>query len=281
MSVLSSWLQQYPIPVEVLELPVSASTRKTPSQVAALFSADVPIIVCNPLTTNLANVLADPSIPWTHSNAILVVTGSAAIPPSLLQRIRSAVPDTLTVLSVDPSRALSALQTLGAGSNSASSVQRYQDGFSESRVSDISTAISQSLAALGQTSDSGILGALRKQNALDLVFDSLNACRKAVKVVQNETDNVRRAVSSLQGQMEEFKAKIGVDVLGTQEKPDVKEALERAKLGVKNTMDKLDAWRMLWKVDDIADTVNASIDRSWCRDMESKVCFVTLIEIYA
>ncbi|TCD70316.1 hypothetical protein EIP91_003945 [Steccherinum ochraceum] len=285
VSVRSSWLQQFPVPVEIQELsqnqPSSSSAATVlPSHITPLFSADIPIIVCNPLTTPLADLLADPSIPWAHSNTILIVTYSstAPIPPSLLQRIRNSVPESLTVLFVDPARALAALEVLSADPKSASSVQRYQDGFSESRVSEVSAVISQKLSALqGTTTLNGdsVLPALRKQNALDLVADSIAACRRAVNAVELECNGVRRGVSSLQGQMEEFRAKIGVDVLGAEEKPEVKDALERARVGVRETMDRLTAWRMVWKVDDIADTVNASVSRSWCRDLENKLIFET------
>ncbi|KAH8108002.1 hypothetical protein BXZ70DRAFT_1003420 [Cristinia sonorae] len=288
LSVRSSWLQQFPIPVEIQELPSRTPTpththvlpqqKITSLHAVPLFSADIPIIVCNPLTTNLSTLFSDTSIPWTHTNAILVITSSSTVPvpPLLEQQLWARAPSTLKVLFVDPVRALLALQTLGEDSNSASSVQRYQDGFSESRVSSVSAAIAQQLEAMNNpsTGPNGVFDRLRKQNVLDLVSDSLHVCRNTVKAAEHETDAVRRGVGSLQGQMEEFKAKIGSDVFGVEaEKSEVKVALDQAKAGVKKTMDRLTGWRMLWKVDDIADTVNASIDRSWCRDLENKLIF--------
>ena len=267
----SAWLQQFPVPVEIHELSPDSIRAQTSSHAPALslFSADIPIIVCNPLTTTLSDLFANASIPWTHSNTILVLT--APVPPAIFQTVCAAAPASLTVLSADPTLALKALHTLSTNPSSLSSVERYQEGFSESKVSDVSTTISRKLIA-AESTDGNILPALRRQNALDLVSDSLNACRRAVKTVELETDRTRKGVSNLRSQMEEFRAKISPDVFGVEEKSEVKEALERAKQGVQETMNRLTAWRMVWKVDDIADTVNASIDRAWCRDLEGKVC---------
>lgn len=273
LPIRSSWLQQFQVPVEIHELPSDSVALKSPSHAASLLSADIPIIVCNPLTTTLSDLLADSSLPLTHSNAILVLISSSTVPvpANILQRLRASTPESLTVLVVDPPQALRALDTLSADPNTAVSVQRYQDEFSDSNISSVTAAIKQRLSALQGSSEQDVLAALRKQNALDLVSDSLNACRRAIKAVEEQTALVRKGVSSLESQMEEFKAKVASDILGPTDKPDVKEALERAKLGVKQTMDRLTSWRMVWKVDDIADTVNASIDRSWCRHMEDKV----------
>ncbi|KAL4251475.1 hypothetical protein ABKN59_005735 [Abortiporus biennis] len=256
LSLRSSWLQQFDIPVEIKEV-----TSLSPTSTSELHSADIPIIVCNPVTTPLTELFNDPSIPFYRSNAILIITSppGSIEPEEILKTAK--LPKTLTVILMDSPRAISALQAL-AGSNIPAVTEAIKD-------------------KLSGTPD---LTSLRLQTTLELIEGSLNTCRVALRSAFREVDSVYVNVGRLKDEVAGLKAKVGQEVLGvaldknndvktTGRNNVVKEALDKASVEIKSTMDGLTWWRIVWKVDDIGDTISSAVRRAWCTELEDKLIF--------
>ncbi|KAI0075753.1 hypothetical protein K474DRAFT_1646119 [Panus rudis PR-1116 ss-1] len=271
ISIQSSWLQQFPIPVEVHEVPV---TNNLNSKVAvSLHTADVPIIVCNPVTKPLSKLFADPTIPLYHPNAILVINSS----PNLTHALEGVVPPSLrklTILVVDPARALFGLQTISSNSTSPVAVQQYQDNFTGSNVSAVTTAIKQRFAAASERHPNPLVY-LRLQTALHALQASLSASRTVLTAAEHEVDSVHMSVGELKDAIAELRARIHSEIFGVDQKNEVKLAVSKAKQDVRTTMDRLTWWRLLWKVDDIADTVMFGVNKAWCGELEDKLIYHT------
>ncbi|CAL1706479.1 unnamed protein product [Somion occarium] len=265
LTLQSSWLQQFLIPIEVHELPSTPGSQL--KAIIPLFAADIPIIVCNPVTTPLKGIFSDHGLPIHHPNAILVITSSSATHQSVEDIY--PVPPSLRILFVDPTRALQGLQALSSDPGSAVAVQRYQDDFTESGVIDVTSSISNILS----NSESDLLASLRTQTALHAVLAALSACRFVLADAKNETDGVHIGICDLRDGVAELEARIGIEVLGTDESNEVKEAVTQAKQEIKVVMDRLTWWRLLWKVDDIAEIVTTSVHTTWCRNLEDKLIY--------
>lgn len=64
---------------------------------------------------------------------------------------------------------------------------------------------------------------------------------------------------------------IHAEAFGSSDGQVVQDAVTRAKQVVRPTMDRLTWWRLLWKVDDVAEIVTSSVNRAWCRHLEDQV----------
>ena len=254
-------MQQFHLPLEIGEL---SSTSKLPAR--ALFAADIPVIICNPITTPLPTVLSNPCLPLTHGNAILVITSSPASAPEYAELLAKELPPTLKILFVDPARALEATQTLASSSASPAAVQQYQDNFTGARVSDLTSAIAERVAA-----GSGNIAVLHAYAAKELTKLSLTACRNALHQASKDVDKVVLGVIDLKDKVAELEARTEGDVLGLNASA-VQGSMEKAKKEVRTVMDRLTWWRFVWRVDDVGDTVTTAVDKAWCRDLEDRVC---------
>ena len=198
---------------------------------------------------------------------------------SIAHRLFASVPKTLTVLFADSRRALTALDTLSSDPGSASNIQRYQDGFTESNLSALTASISHKLPSaagptIGSTDDT--TSSLRIQNALQVIEAVLYSCQVALKDAGREVDSVHLNLNVLRDQIAELKSRVGSDVLGKDEASEIKSAVERAKEEVKVTLDRLTWWSLPWRVDDVATAVTAAISNAWCRELEDKVNYSAL-----
>lgn len=273
LRVPSAWLQQFPIPVEIQELPNKEPSVPFSPSTKQLQAADVPVIVCNPLTTILVSTRADDALPWHHANAVLVIVSSSEISSELRKVISKRFPPTLSIVFADPRRALAAVRTLSSEPGSSVAVQRYQDNFTASRISDFTSLVAEKLATA-----SGSAAALHSTSVGEQIKAALATCRQTLDDASEEADEVVLTAMGLQDEVEGFKACIGPEVLGTNSVQYVRGSVSRAKRDVKVVMDRMTWWRCVWRVDDVGETVKAAVDKAWCRDLEDEVRVIPLAE---
>lgn len=226
------------------------------------------MIVCNPASTPIDTLLSESSdvvLPLTHPNSILVLTAACA-DERLIEHIRTSTGHDLTILSVDPARALQGLRALSI-SSSPSAVQQYQDDYSGSNVPKFTQLIAQTIPQSGQAVE-----AVHAETARAVVQDALSACKAQLSRAQSETIVVCDGISSLRARMEEVRVRTSREVLtGEEGGNEVQHAVEQSKKDMKAVLDRLTWWKLLWKVDDVGDTVNDAVSRAWCRDLEYRV----------
>ncbi|TBU61638.1 hypothetical protein BD310DRAFT_956832 [Dichomitus squalens] len=281
--VQSSWLQQFNVPIEITEFKHSVPSPSSDTESAKLlFTADVPIILCDPVSTPLASILpvsSDPPLPLSRENAILaLLSPSPAYPATAAQHSRVSPlssQENLHVIFVDPSRALHGLQVLADGIASPLSVQRYQDDVSGSNVASITNAVKDILSSVSGTSASAQVTAIHAQTGRALIKDALATAQAVLHKAELEANAALTATSELRGQMEEAKAKAHLEVFGAggQDGDEIAKAVAQAKRSIKPTMDALQWYKLFWRVDDVREVVTAAVDRAWCRDLERKLVF--------
>lgn len=273
LRVQSAWLQQFGVPLEVLELRAPATEGKA---VKTLLSADVPIIVCNSATTPLPSLLTRLAPVLAHPNAVLVLTSSSGS-EALINRIRSLCEHDLTILFIDPSRALKALRILSSAPSSSTAVEKYQENFTASNLSKLTEAVSHAIvdAARG-TSSFAVVQNLHAQTAHSIVQNSLSACQSVLQTARHEVDELCTQVSALRARAEEVRVKAAREVFGPADgsKSDaIQTSLDKSRRDIKPTMDSLTWWKLLLRPDDVGDTVLTIVDQVWCKDLEHRLVF--------
>ncbi|OSD07093.1 hypothetical protein PYCCODRAFT_1431273 [Trametes coccinea BRFM310] len=282
VNVQSSWLQHFGVPLEVSEYRPSSNAEV----VEALYSADVPVLLCNPNTTPLPSILPvslNPPLPITREHTVLAVSApspthrNTAVQASPIKSL--AAREDLRVVFVDPARALHGLEQLGHGPASPISVQRYQDDVTGSNVASVTRAVKDILSSAVEEGaslpESSRAVAVHTQTGRALIKDALLTCRTVLRHAELEADAVLTGTSSLRGQMEEAKAKVHMEVFGSPatDGDEIAKAVGQARKSVKVTMDALQWYKLFWRVDDIREVVTAAVDRAWCRDLERKLVF--------
>ena len=274
------------MPVEVTEFALS-STGVLPDfeSAKALFTADVPIILCNPISTPVATTITSPTLPLTRENAILAVLSPSPAHPATAAHSSQvdslASQKSLRIVFVDPVRALHGLEMLDSGVASPMAVQRYQDDFSGSNVSSITHTVKEILThSQGDPSSvpsSTRVVAVHTQTGRALISEALATSGAVLHKAGLEADAVLTATSALRDQMEEAKAKVHLEVFGVEGKDgdEIAKAVAQAKKSVQPTLDALQWYKLFWRVDDIREVVTAAVDRAWCRDLERKVSSVS------
>ncbi|KAI0368352.1 hypothetical protein BV20DRAFT_969410 [Pilatotrama ljubarskyi] len=280
--VQSSWLQHFGVPLEVSEYKPSSS----PETAKALFTADVPIVLCNPASTPLPSILpisTDPPLPVSRQHAVLAISSPSPTHPSAAMQAAQvkglAVNEDLRVVFVDSARALHGLEQLGYAPATPLSVQRYQDDVTGSNVASVTQIvkgiISKALGETAHTPDFAKVVAVHTQTGRALVKEALLTCRNVLRHAELEADAVLTGTSTLRGQMEEAKAKVHLEIFGApgNDGDEIAKAVGQARKSVKVTMDSLQWYKLFWRVDDIREVVTAAVDRAWCRDLERKLVF--------
>lgn len=291
VQISSAYLSQFSITVEITEVLPSLSHTLDPKTVAELFDADIPILVCNPLSTSLSTLLTDTHLP---TNTILVLTSSpseltlsalnAALRSTPLSSSTPA-PKNFRILLVDPPRATHAIQTLTDDPKSPAAIQRYQDGFVGSGISKVTESLRAEFNNLDTVQNKSYATspstALRAKTAVSHVWDAIAACGASVAQMKDELNRVSADVSELVGHIEETYAVAQKEVFGITRGSsknvtgdEVTEALKWADRDMKAVMDRLTWWRMVPHVDEIGNMVTSAVERAWCSDLEKKVWLV-------
>ncbi|PCH43381.1 hypothetical protein WOLCODRAFT_103422 [Wolfiporia cocos MD-104 SS10] len=276
----SSWLQQFGVPIQVLEcrcrsVQPSSAIRVPKDAAKELLTADIPIVVCNPATTSLTALLS-PEGPikavLNHPNSILVLT-SASGSSQVAEQVFALTGGRINLHFIDPNRALDALRTLSSASSSPAAVQRYQDDYAGSRLSQLTGAVSSVITSGEQNvSPRTTIESLHLETAHASVTSALITCRSVLKEAQREVDQVVSDIGSLRSQVQEVQAKVDKEVFGTDNRA-IRDAVSVSKKDLKTAMDALPWWRLFWKVDDVGESVLAAVDQVFCRDLENRLVF--------
>lgn len=275
----STFLAQFPVPIEILEFrsPVPLNGKSVSiSQILEhhLFSeADIFIFIYNPLKTPLS------AIPTAHlpSNSILI--SSSSVTQGDLNMILGQQPQrrpstrgSIQILSVDPKRALNAINILQKSSASASAIQRYQDDILGSQISEVMKVLRSKLQNDGDRPSSAIHTAL----ALARIDDILNAVCAGLQAARQGLDQAFIDASNLREDTEEIIAKTQSSVFERRDesaitKNEVVIAIGEAQKNMLKVMNRLTWWRMIWRVDDISTVVTTAVSKTWCCNLEKQV----------
>lgn len=284
----SSYLRQFSVPLEITELRAQGSPQTLPS---ALFKADVPIIVFNPLTTSLSSLrhLTFPSHTLFIASSNPHLNDNSSIVTQLLSELPQFSNSTPPrILFIDPSRALSAIQAFRSNPTSALAIQQYQDNFTGSGISLLTNTI-RSVVDSGKATASPA-AYLRNRTAIIQLHDALRAFYSTAEGVQKSLDDIRQGVSQLTCKVEEAKVRVPNDILhssssagqpgkkrgeGDKEQDIVGESLRLASKEMKNVLERLTWWKTIWKVDEVSGIVGGAVDRVWCKDLEQKLILQT------
>lgn len=278
----SPYLTRFDVPIQIIELRMPQSKR--PSSLSrilenpAIFQADVPIIVCNPIATPLSTVLA---FPLPH-NTILILSSSvsqADIDEIIQQELSASPPHprppfkVFKIIAVDPKRAVEAVRALQSDSQSVFAIQRFQTDFLSSAIFTVTHTLHDKLKSNSSTSP---LLALRVKTALYHIQDALCAGLTSIREMRHDLDQASVGASNLRAKIEETQARIQGDIFGSPlgDKTDVDqvaEAIHLAEAEMRPVMDRLTWWRMAWRVDEISSIVGHAVTRTWCQALEKKV----------
>ena len=300
LSLCSQWLTRFPTPVEIVELPSATSD----ADLMTLLTADIPVVVFNPIATSLTSVLQSPlyRAVLDHPHAVLVVIGvetpeTRSYVQSLFasssqserdsgqaeERVQTLWNKPPKVIYVNPSQALESLSTLKKNPGSLQSIGVYQHGKLSSRISDFDGAVRESLKETQAILGNG--APPHAPTAVALLHRSLNLARRSLNDNLREVDDLRGGIGGLLGEAEKTKVCLHPDVLGIwdgirgkeTEIDEVKKAMVKSREDVGRALDRLRWWKLLWRVDDVQDIVNAAIQQQWCKDLERTVRLPFLI----
>ncbi|KIJ67783.1 hypothetical protein HYDPIDRAFT_25255 [Hydnomerulius pinastri MD-312] len=247
----STWLQQFSHDVQLSELPdlTSLSAISTEAD-SLLLSSDVLVLLCDPLTTSLSDLTSRARHLLNRPNTVLVLTSAF-----FSEDHHGSVSETLSklgcnparILFVDHKRALDAITLLQANPGSPSAIDRYSADTLSSRISTIGTAVGEVLR-LRDTSDTSLLG-LRTQTALAQVYSALAASFRSVEDAENEIIRVVGSLEELRAEVQQIRQRTEAEVLGKEDR--VGKALVQSAKEMKELLDSLPFWKMLWRVDEI------------------------------
>ena len=280
----SSYLRQFSVSLEITQLHASQIPRILPS---ALFKADAPIIVFNPLNTPLSSLkhLVFPS----HTLFVIPIAPHLNHSSSTVSQILSELPQLSNshsprILFIDPSRARSAIQTFRSDPTSAIAVQQYQDNYNGSGIFHLTNAI-RSIVDSGKATSSP-LAYLLSRTAIIQLHDTLRAFHVTIEGIQKSLDDIRGSVRHLTCKIEEAKVRIPNEIFFGQsastvqagkravEKDIIGESLKSASKEMKHVLERLSWWKAIWRIDDISGIVGDAVERVLCKDLEQKACFI-------
>ncbi|KAF8650396.1 hypothetical protein AX16_005204 [Volvariella volvacea WC 439] len=277
IQIPSSFLLQFPNQVRIMELssPVKAVVRVPIQHLVSLNGADIPIVVWNPLTTHPNEVQTIP-LPVHNPNMIFAVTATPSPHqlPTNSDSISFLATDRFKVVYLDPNRALHGINKLRASISSPSVVQTYQDDLITSNISLLKEVLKRTLDKPHEI--------LHIETALSQIRGALLTCRTSLRSAKDVLDSLIDDISSLEAKIEETQAKAQVEVFGRSKQvytggpvDDIQRALKLAERDMKQVLDRLSTWRMLWKLDEVGEIVNNALLRLWCKDLEKQLILQT------
>lgn len=275
LTIPAPWLQQYPFPIQLTEIPTLSSDPSLPKM---LFKGDVLILLCNPLTTPLPTLISNAQHILQRPNTILVLTASNTSRHAIDYISKQLAVANCTpgkILAVDPIRALEAVSALKSDPSSPAAIQRYQDDFMGSRISLLGDVLAGMLGLKDSSrtaSSSSLLSAIRTRSAVIQMQGALYASALSVSQARVSTDRVFTGASELQSQVEEVRARADREVL-------LESGIDKALLcglkEMKALLESLTWLKMIWRVDEIDSLVSSVLDRRWCRELENQLILQT------
>ncbi|KAG1731473.1 uncharacterized protein EDB91DRAFT_1305688 [Suillus paluster] len=280
LTIPSSWLQQYPFPIQLTEIPSLASHPSLPK---TLLKADVLILLCNPLTTPLPTLISKAHFVLQRPRTILLLTGSGSGSEHVLEHVTKELGAAGCapgkVIAVDPIRALEAVSAFKKDPSCPAAIQKYQDDFTGSRVSLLGEVLAGMLgfkesgrASTTSTSPSSLLSDICTRSALMQMHGALHASAQSVSQARIAIDRVFTSASELQSQVEQVRARADKEVLL---ESGIDEALLRGSKEMKALLESLTWLKMMWRVDEIDVLVGSALERYWCRELENQLILQT------
>ncbi|KAH9046088.1 hypothetical protein EDB84DRAFT_742205 [Lactarius hengduanensis] len=268
----SSFLTSLPSPVRLIE--VRQGRDLSPDHLRLLYTAHIPIVLLNPLTTPLAALS-----PYTKStvlpyplppHSLLLITSpspistSSSVPPPIFELGVSAD----RVFLVDPARALSSIRALRTNSSDALHVQRYADDALGSGLSALKRQL-QSVPTAVQKGDalvSTAIGVLR--NGLHSAEAELHEAADLARVLRSEAERAREdARRAVFGPAHEpvrlTPSAASTFKTGTASTNKVRAAMAHADGTVQPVLDNLTWWRVLWAPDDAGWRIRQAVRDAW------------------
>jgi len=178
------------------------------------------------------------------------------------------------ILFIDPSRALSAVQSFRSNPSSPVAIQQYQDNYNQSGLPHLTNTIRSIIDSEHATPSPSAY--LRKRTAVFQLYDALNAFNLSINTLQNNLDDIREGISQLTRKIEEAKARIPLEIFFGQSaqaggKDIVDASLKLASKEMEHFLKKLSWWKTVLRTDEISCIVGDAVERVWCQDLEQKV----------
>ncbi|KAI9442631.1 hypothetical protein H4582DRAFT_1929692 [Lactarius indigo] len=278
----SSFLTSLPSPVRLIE--VRQSRELSQDHLRLLYTAHIPIVLLNPLTTPLAalsphttsdtksTVLPYPLPP----HALILITSpspistSSSVPPPIFDL--GVSPD--RVFLVDPARALSSIRALRTNPSDALHVQRYADDALGSGLSALKRQL-QSVPTAVQKGDALVnttIGVLR--NGLHSAEAELHEAADLARALRSDAERARedaqRAVFGPAHESVRLTPSAASTLkTGTASTNKVRAAMAHADGTVQPVLDNLTWWRILWAPDDAGWRVRQAVRDAWVGSIAS------------
>ncbi|KAI9455427.1 hypothetical protein BJY52DRAFT_1121925 [Lactarius psammicola] len=282
----SSFLTSLPSSVRLIE--VRQSRELSQDHLRLLYTAHIPIVLLNPLTTPLtalspyatsdtkSTVLPYPLPP----HALLLFTSpspistSSSVPPSIFEL--GVSPD--RVFLVDPARALSSIHALRTNPSDALHVQRYADDAVGSGLSALKRQLQSVPTAMqkGDALGNAAVGVLR--NGLSSAEAELGEAASLARALRSEAEraheDAQRAVfgpahepvrltPSAASQQPAFKTGTTNNNNNNNNNNKVRAAMTHADSTVQPVLDNLTWWRVLWAPDDVGWRMRQAVRDAW------------------
>ncbi|KAH9985813.1 hypothetical protein BJV74DRAFT_886171 [Russula compacta] len=287
MRLSSSFLESLPIPACLTELRPTRGLSK--DNLRLLYTAHIPIILLNPLTTPLTTLFSHtPSnskptvLPYPlPAHALLLITSPSPIsttsstPPAVFGL--GASPN--RVFFIDPDRALSSIRALRANPSNVLHVQRYSDDALASGLSMLRQQL-QSIPTAMQKGDALVRAAVSvMRSSLDGVEAELREAAALVRTLRSETSQEREdAHRAVFGPASELKSlnertrsqppdtgstpKVGTPT-ASHDSNKVRAAMSRADDDVLPVLDNMTWWRVLWAPDEVGWRMCQAVRDAW------------------
>ncbi|KAI9510941.1 hypothetical protein F5148DRAFT_1147222 [Russula earlei] len=270
----SSFLASMPFPTRLIELRPTRELLQ--DDLRLLYTADIPIILLNPLTTPLTTLSPHTSsnpnplvlpYPFPQHGLLLIaspspISTSSSVPPIVSEL--GVSPN--RVFLVDPDRALSSIKTLRVNPSDVSHIQRYSDDARASGLSILKHQL-QSVPTPMQKGDALVIA------TVSVLRDRLNGCEAETRdaaalahalrsEISREHEDAYRAVF---GPASEQPGSTSADHGSNK----VRAAMTRADDEVLPVLSHMVWWRVLWAPDEVGWRMRQAVRDAWVGSVAS------------
>jgi hypothetical protein len=274
-------LTSLPFPVRLIE--VRQSPELSQDHLRLLYTAHVPIVLLNPLTTPLRALspyatsdTKSTALPYPlPPHALLLITSpspistSSSVPPPIFELGVSPG----RVLLIDPSRALSSIHALRTDPSDALHVQRFADDAIGSGLSALKRQL-QSVPTAIQKGDALVRAAVAVlQNGLRSAEAELHSAADLARSLRSETERARddahRAVFGPSSYEPVRLTSTPKAATAPHDNNKVRTAMAHADRTVQPVLDTLTWHRVLWTPDDAGWRIRQAIRDAWISNITS------------
>ena len=245
-----------------------------------LYTAHIPIVLLNPLTTPLTALspratsdTKSTALPYPlPPHALLLITSpspistSSSVPPSIFELGVSSD----RVLLIDPARALSSIHALRTNPSDALHVQRYADDALGSGLSALKRQL-QSVPTAVQKGDAVVRTAIRVlHDGLHSAETELHSAADLARSLRSEAERARDAARrAVFGPAAHESVLLLTSPAPQHDNNKVRAAMQHADRTVQPVLDSLTWWRVLWTPDDASWRIRQAIRDAWVTNITS------------